>query len=117
MSNSNNSTPVLSQTPPLNVSPNASPSLNATNLSQRLQTLKRKTNGQENNKKEETPMKRPALGPTSEERRRMYARTKNVNVVWRTNPETGEAEMLKMPKQSGKGRRKSKKSRKSKARR
>ena len=34
----------------------------------------------------------------SANRRKRYARTKNVNVVWRANPETGEAEMLRFSK-------------------
>jgi len=39
-----------------------------------------------------------AAEAASANRRKRYARTKNVNVVWRANPETGEAEMLRFPK-------------------
>lgn len=95
MSN-NNVTPVLSgaPTPPLNLAP---PSLNLANLSSRLKTLKRKSANVSGSDEKEEPA---PSEPSYKNRLSKYARSKNVNVVWRTNPETGEAEMIKSLKPS-----------------
>jgi hypothetical protein len=135
--NSGSQTPLLTPeltpplTPPRIPQNQAMPALNAANLSRRLYTVKRKGSNRvnrhnepahhgQNNQRQENQrqdnygqanqkrskfMKEFWSPAALENRQKRYAKRKNV--FWQVNPNTGEAEMVRLPNQSGKGRKKS----------